>query len=272
MKRKLAGLILIAAAMGATASSWAFQSQQKQSVLAGSHVGGQKVARFTLKIRDTSNPFGVDQSSLTWTGVNAGDGWKIGDRLIVLNSTVTDSNGGIQIYTENTASDASPQFVDLTPADTTNPDSAAAGLLEGLSGSTNHVLPVAWSIKSSTKIVEGAVATTGIGATDPNNGSTTGANNKFQWLFVTDRYNTQGIDFNQDGNVTSPGDAAPFADGDPFISMVRVGGIHVQQNPASIESLSDGLNAYVYFEANFAQAAAQTDYQTTALRVEAFIQ
>jgi hypothetical protein len=57
-----------------------------------------------------------------------------------------------------------------------------------------------------------------------------------------------------------------------FQSMVRVNGLHVQQDPASIEPRADGTDAFVYFQANFANALPQTPYQTTALRVEAFIQ
>jgi hypothetical protein len=264
--------VLVAAAIGATTPSWAFTSVQKATVTAGTFVGGVKVARFTLSIHDAVNPFSAARSSVTWSGVTAGDGWKLADRLLVINSTVTDSNGGIQIYTENTAADASPKFADPTPAVTTNPDSAAAGLLEGTSGTTSNVLPLAWTIKSSTRVVEGGTDLTGVGATDPNNGATAGFNNKYQWLYVTDRYNVNGIDFNQNGNVTDPTDSAPFVDGAIYQSMVRLTGLHVQQDPTSIEVRPDGTDAFVYFQANFANALPQTAYQTTALRVEAFIQ
>lgn len=270
-KQVIAALVLVAAAIGAAAPSWAFQSVQKTTVTAGTFVGGSRIARFTLTIRDTSNPFGTNRSSVTWSNISSGQGWTMADRLLVLNSTVTDANGGVQIYTENTAADAVPQFVDPTPAVKTNPDSAAAGLLQGNSGTTSTVLPVAWSIKSSTKQVGGGNPATGIGAADPN-GNATGAANSSQWLFLTDRYDDQGIDYNNNGNVTDPGDAAPFVDGMVYISMVRVGGIHTGQSDTDIEGRADGLDSYVYFEANFQNAAAQTAYQTTAMRVEAFIQ
>lgn len=274
MKTRIAVLALIAAALGVAVPSWAFQSSGVSTVTAGAFVGGQKMAAFTLAIRDAADPFGANRSSITWSNVSAGNSWTIADQLIVLNSTVTDDNGGIQIYTDNTAADASPQFVDPDPTnDPTNKDASAAGLLRGTSGTTSTLpLPMAWSIKSSTKIVEGGVESTGIGATDPNTGSTAGINNKFQWLFVTDASNTAGIDFNGDGDVADSGDSSPFVDGGIFASMVRAGGIHVQQNPASIEGLADGENAYVYMQANFTGASAQQAYQTTALRIEAFIE
>jgi hypothetical protein len=274
-KQLIAAFVLVAAAIGATTPSWAFQSVQKSSVTAGTFVGGTRTARFTLNVRNISNQNVnlVAGSSITWSGVNAGDGWKMADRLLVINSTVTDSNGGIQIYTENTAADAVPAFVDPTPANKINADSAAGGLVQGNSGSSSVVLPMAWSIKDGSRIVEGGTAATGVGAADPNNGPTTAVNNnKFQWLFVTDRYNTQGVDFNGDGDVTDPTDSAPFVDGSAYASMVLVNGIHVQQAPTDIEARADGTDSFVYLEANFAAASAQTAYQTTALRVEAYIQ
>jgi len=284
-KQLIAALVLVAAAIGATTPSWAFQSVQKTTVTAGTFVGGARVARFTLNIRDISNQL-VNlpiTSSITWSGVQSGQGWTMASRLLVLNSTVTDNNGGIQIYTENTASDASPKFVDPTPSSTTNADSNAAGLLEGLTGTSSKALPMAWTIKSTTRTIEGGTDVTGVGAADPNNGPTTGVfNNKFQWLFVTDRYNTGGIDYDNDGQIVlgdgsiDPGDAAPFIDGAKYQSLVRVGGIHVSQDsrpdPLGMEGRNDGLDSFVYFQANFAEAAAQTPYQTTTLRVEAFIQ
>lgn len=273
MKKQLtAALVLVAAAIGAAAPSWAFQSVQRATVTAGTTVGGVKAARFTLNVRSINNQTAnlTVGSSITWSSVVAGDGWKMADRLLVINSTVTDLNGGIQLYTENTANDASPKFTDPTPGVTTNPDSAAAGLVSAVD--TTVTLPLAWSIKSSSKVVEGTDPLTSIGATDPNNGSASGANNKFQWLFVTDRYNSSGIDYNQDGDVTDAGDAAPFVDGSVYQSIVRVNGIHTGQGDTDIEVRPDGTNAFVYFESNFANALPQTSYQTTALRVEAFIQ
>lgn len=270
---KVAALAFVVAAMSALSSAWAFQSQQAQSVTAGTTVGGTKVARFTLAIKDTANPLGADAPSISWTGVSAGDSWTIAKQLLVINSTVTDNNGGIQIYTDNTSVSAVPRFVDPTPTNATNPDSAAGGLLEGnVAGNTSVRLPMAWSIKSSSKVVDGANPATAIGAADPNTGPTTGSNYRFQWLFVSDKANTAGIDFNQDGDVTDPTDGAPFVNGDIFLSMVRSNGIHFEQGPTAIEPLADGQNAYVYFQANFTSAAAQQAYQTNRLFVEAFIQ
>src|SRR5439155_3431456 len=130
--------------------------------------------------------------------------------LLVLNSTVTASGGGVQIYTDNTASDAVPKFVDPTPADKTNNDSMAAGLVKGVSGTSSDTpLPMAWSIKDS--------SSTGVQAADPNNGPTSGPGNKFQWLFMKDKYNNQDV----------PGlNSTAFVNGQPFITMINVSGIH----------------------------------------------
>jgi hypothetical protein len=212
------------------------------------------------------------RSSITWSGLTPGYGWKIADRLLVLNSTVTDTNGGIQIYTENTASDASPKFVLPLPADPINPVNNAAGLLQGISGNTSTTLSMAWSIKASTKEVEVNDPVNGIGAQNPNNPTGSGYNNPFQWLFITDSVNTSGIDYNGNGTVTDPGDQAPFVNGAAYISPVRVGGgLEVLQD-GTIQAETNGSNSYLYLQANFGNAAAQTAYQTTTLRVEAYIQ
>lgn len=273
-KLQLSTLVIFSVLMLTSVRSWAFQSVQKSTVSAQVTTGGQRIARFNYAIRFATNPFGGNATRLGWSGVNPLlVTWKLSDNLIVMNSSVTDVGGGIQLYTDNTANDASPQFYDPTPQNTINPDSNAAGLLEGLSGKSSKTLPMAWSIKSSTRIVEGGTDATGVGAADPNTGLETAVyNNRFQWLYMMDKFNTDGIDNNGDGDVKDAVDAAPFTNALPYIVIRKANGIHFGQADSEFGALPNGRDAYVYFEANFATASSLQNYQTTTIRLEAFIQ
>ena len=277
MRKQLAVISIAAAFAAVAAPSWAFQSVQIATVTAGTTTGGAKVAQFSLAIKDVSDPFGANNpGSIGWSGVDPlSTQWKIADQLLVINSTVTDLNGGIKIYTDNTAADASPQFVDPTPGNTVNQDSLASGLLLGTSGTTSEPpLAMAWSIKASTRVVEGGDVNTGIGAADPNNGPETAtADNRFQWLFMTDEYNWDtGVDFNGDGDAVDEGDATAQALDSAFVTMINNVGIHFGQDDAEFGAHPNGEDAFVYFQANFSGAQVQQAYQTSTLRVEAFIE
>ena len=260
-KMKIAVLALFAAAMGASVQSWAFQSVARSTFTAGTKTSGALIANVTVKVRDNTAPFGADRSSVTWSGVTIpGTGFKAADRFLLLNATVTDVGGGVQIYTRNTETDASPKFQDPTAGDKTNSDSMAAGLVAGLPGTTSTVtpLPIAWSIKASSQVIG-----TDLAAADPNNGPTTGIGNKFQWLYMKDRYNTANI---------VPLNFTAFVDGQAFITMINVTGLHIGQADTDFTAFLDGLNSFAYLEADFTTAAAQATYQTSTLTVESYLQ
>jgi hypothetical protein len=267
-KQKLALLAIVAAVMTVLATpSSAFQSVQIATRAASVLTGGSLSASFTLKIRNTNDPLNpaVDLATITWSGVTPPTTqWKIADQLMVLVATVTDGNGGVQIYTNNKASDSSYSFVDPTPGITNNPDSDPAGLLKvPVAGTTTtSALSMAWSIKAATQTVG-----TTLLAADPNTGPTTGPGNKFQWLFMEDK-NTPPIDFNGD----AINDTTGFINGDTFVTMIKTIGIHTGQGPTDFQAQPNGVPSYVYFQSNFTPAQAQTAYQTNTLRVEAFIQ
>jgi hypothetical protein len=274
MKKYIAGMLVAAAALVATAApSWAFQSTQISTITAQTTTGGSKSASFTLHIRLTGSPFGSDQANVNWTSVDPlVTNWKIADDLILLNSTVTDSGGGVKIYTDNTAADANPKFIPPTSVSTA-PTSNAAGLVNAAATSAAPI-PLAWSIKTTTRTVESGDVNTGIGAADPDTGSTAAVfNNKFQWLHLTDKSNwASGIDYNGNGLVTDPGDQNVLALNAPYVTMINKVGTHFGQADTEFGAYPDGLNSFVYLEANFLGADVQQLYKTTALRVEAYIQ
>lgn len=265
MKNKIKALAFFAAAMGVWLPSHAFQSVGRSTFTAGLTTGGVKTATATIVVRDVVNPLTTpNRPMITWSGVNPpSTGWKIADQLMIIKSTVTDAGGGVQIYTRNTESDASPRFVDPTPSDSSNSDSNPAGLLRGTSGDTGTVLPMAWSIKANVRTIEGGDVNTGIGAADPNNGPATAVfNNKFQWLYFKDKATP---------NIPAT-NATAFVDGEPFVTMIKSDGIHFGQANGEFAPHPAGDNTYVYFQANFTGAVAQQAYQTTTITVETYIQ
>jgi hypothetical protein len=279
MKKYLAGMIVAAAAIVASATpSWAFQSTKITTMTATVTTGGSKSATFVSNIRLANNPFGANQATIVWpAGIDPlTQSWVMSDSLVIINSTVTDNNGGIRIYSDNTASDAAPKFVDPTSGDNDDADSKVNVLLKGTSGTTSEPgLPVAWSIKTSTKIVNGANVNTGIQPREPNDSSLpnqTGSNNPYQWLYMTDKSNWDGIDLNNDGDYIDAFETAPLPNGAPFTLLINKSGEHFGQADTEFGVTPDGTNMFVYFEANFTGADVQQAYQTTTMRIESFIQ
>lgn len=259
MKKKLLALAFFAAAMGATAQSWAFQSLGRSTFTAGVLVGGVETATATIVIRDVVDPYnGINRSSITWSGVTPpSTGWKVANQLFKISSTITAIGGGLQIYTRNTDPDAVPSFVDPTPGVTDNPDSNPAGLLRATGSTTTVALPLAWSIKASS----GSIPV----AANPNNNGQNGNPsdpNAFQWLFMVDRATP---------DIPSTNTTA-FADGAPYHSIITDAGIHFGQSPAEFGGVQQGQDTFVYMQANFTTATAQTPYQTSTLTIEAFRQ
>jgi hypothetical protein len=58
-----------------------------------------------------------------------------------------------------------------------------------------------------------------------------------------------------------------------FITMINSNGTHFgQADNEFTTSLGDGRNAFVYLSANFSGTTAQSEYKTTTLRIQAFVQ
>jgi len=283
MNKKIA-LITAAAAillLGSTRSWAVWRPQAISTVTATVTTGGTPSASFTLALKDVVNPATV-RPNVSWAGALPNSTWKIADTMLEIQWSVTDVNGGIQIYTDNTNQTmtpiASPYFVDATPGDNAsdpnghNLDSNPAGLLQvftGLSSST-VALPLAWSIKTSTMVVGLDNAARGILPADPNGTVEIGAGNKYQWLYMKDKA-TPALDLDGDGSWTGSADGTPFANAESFVTMIKSSGIHGAQGPANFYADPD-RKSYVYLQGDFTTANAQTTYRTTGLKVEAFLQ
>lgn len=195
---------------------------------------------------------GVPLSSVTWS-VSAPASWVRASQVIKLDAQpISTDNWGIQIYTDNTNPSFTPRFVDPTPAVTDNPDSNPAGMLRDIGVSTtSRRLPLAWSIKDTT-----ATATIPV-AVDPASGVPA----SFQWLPMKDRL-TPAI---PSQNTTV------FIDGENDVIVRKTLGSHTSQGPSPGAFSATASPDFIYLEANFANATAQTNYVTQII-VEFFLE
>lgn len=118
-------------------SAQQFQSMGISTITAEATVtGGEVVMSIEVRRRDNNTVV----SSITWS-VAAGTGWTLAEQYILLHSTLTQSGGGIRIYTDNNASDANPRYGGTF--DTSN----GAGLISTFTNTA--VIPIAWLIKDN---------------------------------------------------------------------------------------------------------------------------
>ena len=270
MKKGLAVVSLMAAFVAfLSPSTWAFQARGKQVIRATANTLGVKTAEFGVKLRPIANPesTAADATTLTWANRQPNSGWQLADQVLKTTWTVTDANGGIQIYTDNKTAGAVPLFVDPT-TDTKDANSNPAGLLLGSSGNSSVTLPLAWSVKVSS-MVPNQAGTRGIVAADPN---ITTNPNYYQWFFMFDKQ-TPSIDRNGDGDTTDLEDGRAFANGDTFdyVNVIKNVGVHNSPAPGDYFSDSDRIS-YIYLQADLSTAVAQATYSTSRLTIEAYIE
>ena len=195
-----------------------------------------------------------DNSTTTqvfWTGVTLPASWVRSGAYLQLNSTITVAGGGIQVYTDNKAADASPQFTLRSGVTVGSPGSNPAGLVD--TTTTTKRLSMAWSIKDTT-----SAAPT---ADNPNSGGA----DSFQWLFMKDR---------QTPTIVLENTTA-FTNGEAFVTVKRIvddgeSGIHFGQAPTEFGAAPSP--DFVYFQADFNTAVTPRRYFTSTLRLEAYTQ
>ncbi|MCG3204696.1 MAG: hypothetical protein KCHDKBKB_01411 [Elusimicrobia bacterium] len=193
----------------------------------------------------------VRKSSMTWT-VNVPARWVRADQALKLKAQgITSDAWGVQIFTDNTHPSLNPRFVDPTPGDNSNGDSNPAGLLREVQGqsTTPYRLNMAWSITDKGDLASAP------GAENPNAGTPT----SYQWHFLKDRQ-TPAI---PSLNITA------FADGQDEITLKKTSGSHLFQGPANYFPTSGP--DYVYMQADFITAPAQTKFSTQVI-LEFFFQ
>jgi hypothetical protein len=182
-------------------------------------------------------------TQLAWPSINVdlSPGWVLSNQYIKINSTVTQSGSGIQIYTSNMSSGASPLFTGISTM-------SAAGLVNAGSGLGALTASIAWSVKGSTSAVP-AVDAPYPAAVDANS---------FQWSYFLDPA-TYSL-------------ATWGANATDYVTVKKAGyGIHYSQGAAGYGSAPSPNYVYVELDASnvMGTGSAQT-YTTNRLIVELF--
>src|SRR3954471_17998007 len=131
MKKVIRSLVLIATFSLAAIQSWAaFAGGTKLTATASAGFTGAGSVSISITIKNMSNQQVASPQTITWSG-GVPATWRIASQYIQLDSTITADSGGIQIYTDNKAADASPI--------------ASTGICAGLvdTANTQLVLPLA---------------------------------------------------------------------------------------------------------------------------------
>ena len=247
MKRSIPALLVfvlaVLAPMGAQA---AFSSVSRSTITAIAPLTGAGTVAMQVFLKNLSDNSTTTQ--IYWTGVTLPISFVRSGAYAQIDSTVTAAGGAIQVYTDNTASDASPQFTYTGSTTSANP----VGLVDMTT--TTKALPLAWSVKDTTTTAPTAANPTDSG--DPNS---------FQWLIMKDR---------QTPTSAALG-STQFTDGEPYVTVKRVvdagnSGIHF--GGADTEFGAASAPDFVYFQADFRNAVTPRTYKTSVLRFEAYTQ
>jgi len=258
VRKYLAGLATAGFVMAVpTSNHAAFTSQGTQALTASATTGGTAIvalASVTIKNRSDN----ATATTITWTGATPGAGWLVSDQYVDMLSSITTISGGIQYYTDNTNTAATPRYTLAVTSGTPTP----AGLVDT---SGTQKLPTAWRASTFTL--------TGVNPINPN----AGAGESFLWFFHEDH-----------AQVAVPSlNATAFTNADPFVTVYAApsttltdslgvsttettGGIHFAQAPSSFGGFQPAAHTYLYTEADFTNALAARTYGTNRLILEAF--
>ena len=213
------------------------------------------------KISDNTVPA---EQLLTWANVNPGqDIWKVADQYLQVDADTSFSDWGIQIYTDNCAADADPQFYIVNPS-SVNP----AGLL----ATDDHTgrIPLCWKITdevwtaSSPPPEQGGP---GPGPEDPVEVPDTKIPNAYyfenNYLWMKDR-----------GTPDDPGTPKSlidetFVDGEYYVTLWDQDGMQWGGDPAEH---GGGLSSpnYIYIGGKFINATTPRTYKTNKMSLEMY--
>jgi hypothetical protein len=213
------------------------------------------------KISDNTVP---QQQLLTWTNVNPGrDVWKVADQYLQLDADTSFPEWGIQIYTDNCAADANPQFYIVNPS-SVNP----AGLVA--TDNRKSTLPLCWKITdevwtaSSPPPEQGGP---GPGPQDPVEVPDPLIPNAYyfsnNYLWVKDRKTPD--DPMTPKNLLDE----TFVDGEYYVTVWDQNGIQWGGDPSEH---GGGLSSpnYIYFGGKFINATTPRTYRTDKITLEMY--
>jgi len=192
---------------------------------------------FNVTLKNISDNSTATQ--ITWSNLNLPNRWvRAGQYAQVELDPDNSLSWGLQIYTDNKASDANPAYTG---------SSDPMGLVDMTT--TTKTVPLAWTVKPATSTVGTNIIPPV--AADPNNSADA---NSFQWLFFKDRH-TSG-----------------YTDGEPYIAVKKNLGIHFNQGTTNDTFGAANTPNYIYFEGDFSNAVTPRTYKTTTIRLEFYHQ
>jgi len=232
--------VLLAMVMLAGLKEYAFAtfgSVSKSTVTASVSFSGAGVVSVSIDLRNLDNS---TTGLMTWNTSSITPGstlWQSATAYILLHSTITAATGGIQIYTDNKAGDASPAYTG-----TGNP----AGLV-AVEATTVAPLSMCWRV-----VDVSTTALTIVQTGDTLYASEIGSGYPcFFWM--------------KDAQTTG---ASAFVNGEDYVTIKESArGMHHAESTWATGVVSPD---YIYIGANFASVVTPRTYKTSTLRIEAF--
>lgn len=192
---------------------------------------------------------------LGWSGVTPGGAtnWKMSDQYLLLTSNISASNGGVRIFTDNMAGDASPRFTGSTTT------VSAAGLI-AVESPTADPLPMSWRITDTKPTFTQNPQQGAPGYADRLwDDQGVGTNNQYPcYLWMTDRNGQADAVFNNPAL-------------DTFNYRVVKDERGIQHAEATFGAGAPSPD-YIFIGAKFSTATTPRTYRTSKLVVEAFME
>jgi len=248
MKRLL--LLLTGILIFTAGSLMAFDSVSRSTFTATVNLTNQGFIAMSATI---NNLDGSPASEITWDPNEVALGqtsWLRAKQYVVLEATITASSSGIQVYTDNCAADASPQFYILNPT-SANP----AGLVRD--DLRDRTLKLCWRLTD--KPTDSLTITQGSDNCLYSNELGGEASNFRCFLWMKD-HSTPDI---------PASNTVAFHDGEDYVTAWEEN--RGNQVAEGTWFHCDSPN-YMYFGANFLGAASPATYKTSTMRIEAFIE
>jgi hypothetical protein len=236
--KRILGALGVLAMMATALPSWAaFTGFSRSTMTATAALTFAGQASVSVDIRNFSDNASTDTIRFTVTSLP--QQWVKADQYVLMNSVLTASGGGIQIYTDNTnPSLGNPAYTGTT---------SAAGLVD--TADTVLTLPMAWSVRNTT------ATAASIAAQDPDQGL------PFQgWHYFKDPGTTD--------NLATPA-AENLVNGEEYATVKDGRGIHFGPGPNDVGATQSP--DYIVAQANFSSAQTPRTY-TGTVRLEAFIE
>jgi len=233
----------------------AVTSVSKKTVAGGVVFTEAPSGEMTVALKEISDDSSATE--LSWSDVTPGvTEWKAADQYIEVTNTYNRTGWGIQIYTDNCAGDADPQFYIVDPS-SVNP----AGLLA--TDNKKDVLSLAWRIMGDAT----SYANLGIlEVEDPIESdkhhleSTTEASGYYPWLWMKDAKTPEIPELY----------TTAFVNGEDYVTVWNENGVHHAEGP--LDYYASPSPNYVYIGARFTTATTPRTYSTSKLTVELFWQ